>query len=80
MDEDGMPHDALRSHFVKILLELHFLSVCTWLEAEEGDFLSIKEIINLLNTMRVGANYLTYKRLVSSDFDTKMEIPDRKGY
>lgn len=62
MDRDGMPHDNLRDHFLKIFIELHFLSARTWLDAAEGDFLSVDEIINLLNTMRVGANYLHYKQ------------------
>lgn len=73
MDEDGMPHDWLRSHFTKIFVELHFLSVRTWLESKDDNFLSVNEIINLLNTMRVGANYLTYKKLSSPDFDAKMK-------
>lgn len=77
MDEDGMPHDALREHFVKIFLELHFLSASTWLTTDAGDeFLSIREIINLLNTMRVGANYLTYKRITNPDFDLLMSLDD----
>ena len=77
MDEDGMPHDALREHFVKIFLELHFLSASTWLTADADDeFLSIKEIINLLNTMRVGASYLSYKRTTNPDFDSLMSLDD----
>lgn len=76
MDQDGMPHDALREHFVKLFLEMHFLSVRTWLTTNEEDFLSVKEIINLLNTMRVGANYLTYQRMVTPDFDIRMAIDD----
>jgi AcrR family transcriptional regulator len=75
MDNDGMPHDELRSHFAKIFLELHFLAARTWLEATEDSFLAVDSIINLLNTMRVGANYLTYRRLTSPDFDLKMKIP-----
>ncbi|SCP98536.1 TetR/AcrR family transcriptional regulator [Anaerobium acetethylicum] len=74
MDDDGMPHDPLRSHFTKIYLELHFLAARTWLDSDKDDFLSIPEVINLLNTMRVGANYLTYKRLTSPDFDVKMKF------
>lgn len=76
MDQDGMPHDALREHFVKLFLEMHFLSVCTWLTTDEEDFLSVKEIINLLNTMRVGANYLTYQKMITPDFDIHMAIDD----
>ena len=76
MDQDGMPHDALREHFVKLFLEMHFLAANTWLTTEGSDFLSIKDIINLLNTMRVGANYLTYQRIVSPDFDIRMAIDD----
>lgn len=60
MDKDKMPCDALRSHFVKVFTDLHFLAVQSWLETEK--ILSVDDIINLLNTMRVGANYLAYKR------------------
>jgi AcrR family transcriptional regulator len=75
MDDDGMPRDGLREHFVKIFMELHFLAARTWLTSDDDEFLSVREIINLLNTMRVGANYLTYRRLTSPDFDIKMDIP-----
>ncbi|WP_276929413.1 TetR/AcrR family transcriptional regulator [Herbinix luporum] len=76
MDGDGMPNDELRKHFSKIFLELHFLAARTWLESSEDNFLPVESIINLLNTMRVGANYLSYRRLVSPDFDIKMKIPE----
>jgi AcrR family transcriptional regulator len=78
MDEDGMPHDWLRSHFIKVFVELHFLSARTWLDSEDENILSVHEIINLLNTMRVGANYLNYKKLTSPDFDMKMNIPEEE--
>lgn len=78
MDQDGMPHDALREHFLKVFLELHFLAASTWLTTEDAEFLSIKEILNLLNTMRVGANYLAYQRMVSPDFDIRMAINDEE--
>ena len=55
---------------------MHFLAANTWLTSEDSEFLSIKDIINLLNTMRVGANYLTYQRIVSPDFDIRMAIDD----
>lgn len=74
MDHDGMPRDGLREHFLKIFLELHFLSARTWLESDDDAFLSSQEIINLLNTMRAGANYLTYKRQTAPDFDEIMNI------
>lgn len=76
MDGDSMPNDELRTHFSKIFLELHFLAARTWLESSEDNFLPVESIINLLNTMRVGANYLSYRRLVSPDFDIKMKIPE----
>lgn len=76
MDGDGMPKDELRTHFSKIFLELHFMAVRTWLESSEDNFLPVESVINLLNTMRVGANYLSYRRLVSPDFDIKMKIPE----
>jgi AcrR family transcriptional regulator len=60
MDRDSMPHDELRSHFTKAFLELHFLAVRTWLDSAESKFLSTEEIIHVLNTMRIGANYLSH--------------------
>lgn len=75
MDNDGMPHDELRTHFSKIFIELHFLAARTWLESNEDSFLPVDSVINLLNTMRVGANYLTYRRITSPDFDIKIDIP-----
>lgn len=74
MDHDGMPRDSLREHFLKIFLELHFLSARTWLESDEEEFLSSREIINLLNTMRAGANYLSYKRQTTTNFDEIMNM------
>lgn len=75
MDNDRMPRDQLRAHFLKVYIELHFLSVHTWLETEDNkNNLSLTDIVNLLNTMRCGAKYLTYKRLTSPDFDSQMNI------
>ncbi|MFV0363509.1 MAG: TetR/AcrR family transcriptional regulator [Suipraeoptans sp.] len=75
MDNDGMPRDSLRQHFTKVFIELHFLAARTWLGSDNEDFLSIDEIINLLNTMRVGANYLSYKEHTEPDFHTMMQTP-----
>lgn len=61
INHDNMPNDGLRHHFTKIFLELHFLTTSSWLNSSDDEFLSINEIINILNTMRVGANYLSYK-------------------
>ena len=72
MDFDGQPQDSLRTHFLKIFLELHFLSVQTWLEEGEEEFLSVEEIVNLLNAMRVGACYLSYKEDSDPLFHQKM--------
>ena len=63
MDNDGLPRDELRGYFVKTVAELHFLSARLWLESEGENALSADEVVNLLNTMRVGAGYLTYKRM-----------------
>lgn len=75
MNNDGIPQDALRSHFVKIFIEMHFLAARSWLESDPDNFLSTTDIINLLNTMRVGASYLRYRQFTSPDFDNKMKIP-----
>lgn len=64
MDLDGLPKDGLRTHFSKIFLELHLMAAQTWLEQGDDEFLTTEEIVNLLNTMRVGARYLSYRKLV----------------
>lgn len=61
MDFDGLPNDLLREPFIKAFIELHILSVNTLLSSENDKSLTIDEIINLLNTMRVGGNYLSYR-------------------
>ena len=59
MNNDNMPSDALREPFVKALVELHLLSAKSWIDSNDQVDLSKDEIINILNTMRVGANYLS---------------------
>lgn len=66
MDADGQPQDELRTYFVRIFTELHFLSARTWLSSDSSSFLSVSEIVSLLNTMRVGGAYLNYRRSLSS--------------
>lgn len=60
MNYDGMPEDGLRSHFHKAFVELHLLTARTWLSSDEVEFLSMNEILSVLNTLRVGANYMSY--------------------
>lgn len=78
MDDDGLPHDELRTYFVKAMSELHFLAARLWLESEENEFLSVNEVVNLLNTMRVGAGYLSYKRNTTPDFEYGLELENPK--
>ncbi|MDD3402508.1 MAG: TetR/AcrR family transcriptional regulator [Hespellia sp.] len=77
MDNDGLPRDELRSYFVKACSELHLFSVRTWLDNDGADFVSVLDIVNLLNTMRVGAGYLTFKRGTEKPaFKEKISIPE----
>ena len=62
-----------KDYFVKAFSELHFLAARIWLESDESDFLSVSEVVNLLNTMRVGAGYLTFKRNISPEFAQKIK-------
>ena len=68
MERDRTANDELRSHFLKVFMDLHILAAQTWLESEEKDgedeagYLSVDDIVNLLNTMRVGSAYLNYCR------------------
>lgn len=79
MDHDGMASDSLRNYFLKVFLELHFLVARTWLTTDSDEFLSSDDLIQLLNSMRVGANYITWKSQTSDDFAKKMQIPDDHG-
>lgn len=72
MDHDDMKSDALREYFSKVFLELHFLVARTWVTSENNAFLTPYELIQLINSMRVGANYLTFKNRTTTDFDEKM--------
>lgn len=63
MDADGAANDDLRAHFVSVFLDLHLLGTQSWLEGDssENDYLSVDDIVNILNTMRVGAHYLSWR-------------------
>ena len=77
MNLDGEPEDGLRIHFVQNMVELHFLSALTWLDQKDRDFLSVEDIVNLLNTMRVGSVFLTYKRATDPYFTEKMHLDQK---
>jgi hypothetical protein len=55
-------------------MELHILAAQSWLENEDENEspISVEDIVNLLNTMRVGSQYLTYKRYTDPNFEKKM--------
>ncbi len=73
MDRDGTANDDLRKHFVQVFTELHILSAETWLESEEEEaYLQVDDIVNLLNTMRVGGRYLEWKRKCDPEFNRIM--------
>ena len=62
MDSESFPRDDMREHFITIFMELHLLAAQTWLDKGDSELLSVDEIINLLNTVRVGANYISYRQ------------------
>ncbi len=72
MDNDGLPKDELRSHFIKLMVEMHLFSAQSWLEDDSDDPLTVTDIVNLLNTMRVGACFLNYKSLTDPCFEDRM--------
>ena len=74
MDHEGTANDDLREHFVKVFTEMHFLSAQTWLDSDEGEYLSVDDIVNLLNTMRVGSAYLRWKEACDPDYAKIMGI------
>ncbi len=74
MDEDGFPRDKLRDPFVNLFLEMHFLVARIWLEGEDDKIIEINDINYLLNSTRVGANYLAYKESEDPNFKDKMDL------
>lgn len=67
MEDDGAANDDLRAHFLNVFMELHILSAQTWLSStDEDEYLSVDDIVNLLNTMRVGSGYLSYRSFIES--------------
>lgn len=74
MDNDGLPRDELRGYFVRTVAELHFLSARLWLESEGENALTAEEVVNLLNTMRVGAGYMTYKQMIAAKTGDKTPV------
>ena len=65
MEADATANDDLRSHFVSVFMDLHILGAQSWLESDssENDYLSVEDIVNILNTMRVGAQFLAWRDL-----------------
>lgn len=72
MDHDGLPNDELRSHFIKMVVEMHLIAAQIWIEDDSEDALTVADIVNLLNTMRVGACFLNYKSHTDPDYNQKM--------
>lgn len=84
MDEDHMPHDGLRSYFVNLLVEMH-ISICrSWLEPNgQEEPLSVDGILNLVNAVRVGTGYLSFKsRTAPEEFKKYMgeQMDGEKGF
>lgn len=73
MDSDGLPNDELRSHFIKLIVEMHLIAAQSWIEDDSDDPLTVSDIVNLLNTMRVGACFLNYKSLTDPEYNNKMK-------
>jgi len=72
MDNDGLPDDELRLHFIKLMVEMHLIAAQNWIEEDSEDPLTVTDIVNLLNTMRVGACFLNYKSQTDPDYNQKM--------
>ena len=72
MDNDGLPNDELRSHFIKLIVEMHLIAAQSWIEEDTDDPLTVTDIVNLLNTMRVGACYLNFKSQTDPDYEDNM--------
>ncbi len=72
MDSDGFKNDEMRSHFLKIMVEMHIIAAQNWIIDDEDNSLTISDIVTLLNSMRVGACFLNYKYRTDPDYNKKM--------
>ena len=72
MDSDGLPNDDLRKHFVRLIVEMHLIAAQSWIKVDSEDPLTVTDIVNLLNTMRVGACYLNFKSLTDPEYEERM--------
>ena len=78
MDADGMPYDEYRTQFIKVFLDLHFMTARNWLDSDSEYSLQTNEIIHILNTMRIGGNYLTYREHITPNFKAKAYFPEEE--
>ena len=60
MDRDGVHHDDLRKHYLDTMTELQLMLLTRYLQDNGSDCLSIDQIIDILNTTRVGGLYLSF--------------------
>ena len=72
MDNDGLPSDELRSHFIQLVMEMHLLAAQLWISGDSD--ITEYDIVNLLNTMRVGACFLNYKSRTDPEYEKKMKL------
>lgn len=78
MDNDGLPEDELRSHFLELILEMHFHAAQIWIKNESESSPSADDIVHLLNNMRVGACYINHKQHTDPDYQKKMNCKSVK--
>ncbi len=76
MDYDHMAQDSLRAYFLNMFVEMHLIVIRSWLFSRKEDILSVNDMIQLLNSLRVGANYLVYKHKICPDFPQKIHAFD----
>lgn len=76
MDCDHMSQDPLRTYFLNLFTEMHLIVIRSWLFSRKEDTLSVNDMIQLLNSLRVGANYLVYKHKTCPDFAQKIHAFD----
>ena len=67
MDSDGQAEDELRGYFVNMLLEVHLMAARALSETDNG-------LIHLLNSVRVGGCYISFKEKSDPDFSRKMKL------
>ena len=72
MDWDGMPRDALRSHFLQLFFSMYYHTMFIWLSGDAD--IPPEKMAQVLNSMRLGTTFMLKK-----ETGREPEMPPKEG-